>query len=134
MTKSAFLLALAAPLAACASPARTASPGSAWHEGPPPMTLVEGPSAPSPANDIPEARRLEWHEAHRPRVVYVPERHVVVERVVVRESEPVYVRSYEPCWDVPVALSFGFWGGRWGRHHRRGWGWGVSSHRGWGCW
>ena len=120
-------LLVVAPLAACASPASVPPPGT-YDDGPRGMTtLVESPRVAPPADDIPESKRREWIDAQRPKVVHVPQ--PVVERVVVREREPVrYVRTYDrrDDWYVPFWWSVGWWGGRHG-HGGRNWGVGLRD-------
>jgi hypothetical protein len=129
MTKPILLFALLCA-AGCASPRPVAAP-AAFDDGPPLVGLIETPGVAAPVTELPEARRREWIEAHRPKVEPVR-----VERVVVREVEPVrYVRTHDHCdWSLPFWWSVGWWGGhrRHGRHGH-GWSWGLGVGDRW-CW
>ena len=61
---------------------------------------------------------------------------VLVERIVIREREPVWYERpryvERDNWYLPLTFSLGWWGGHWGRRHHRGWGWGVGWHDRWG--
>lgn len=119
------------PLAACASRETVPAPGTGYAETGAMTQLLDGPRVAPPANDIPESQRVAWLESHRPKAEPVP-----VERVVVREREPIWYErpryAERDDWYLPLTLSFGWWGGRWGRHHGRGWGWGLGWHDRWG--
>ena len=128
--KIAIVLTVLALAAGCAAPVMVPAPGTGYYGDSAGMALIEGPSVPPPANDIPESQRRAWFDAQRPNVEPVQ-----VERVIVREREParrVYVRDYDRCndWYLPLSLSLGWWGS----HHRgHGWGWGLGWNNGW-CW
>jgi hypothetical protein len=133
------LLTLALGAAACSSP-DVAPPSQVFFPTKKPMSLIEGPSVPPPANDIPESQRVAWFDAHRPPKPPPPPH---VERVYV--SEPVYHAHDHHGWDdwyLPISLSLGYWSG-WGGHHGHddhhdhghdhggSWAWGVTYNSQW---
>ena len=104
MTHHAPLLLTAALAAAGCASVDVAQPSQRFFPTNAPMALVEGPSVPPPANDIPESNRVAWFAAHNPPP---PPR---VERVVVHETAPVhYAREHErnDDWVAPVSFVLG---------------------------
>jgi hypothetical protein len=119
-TKAATVLTLLT-LAACSS-TPSVPPGFHYASYPPPMKLIEGPSVPPPANDIPESERIAWLDSHRPRSEPT--------RIVVREHEPQrHDDGADWGWAIPLTLSLGYWSGH--GHDDHGWGWGVGWNSGW---
>ncbi len=125
MSNSNLVLALSlVALAGCASSTPAVPPGFHYAAYPPPMKLIEGPSAPPPANDISEADRIAWLDSHRPRSE--------PERIIIRESSPDRYEHYDDGgdwgWAIPLTLSLGY---RSGGGCGGGWGWGLGWNSGW---
>jgi hypothetical protein len=131
-----FPLLLAVVLAGCASPRSDGPPPPRLADLPPPATrLVPSPAVCPPANDIPEAKRIAWFEAHKPPPASVPA--LEREEIVVHEHEPACDPTWHETWCgwsyAPIGIGLSFAGGHWRRHH--GWGWSFGWHRGWDwCW
>lgn len=113
-------------LAACTSSSNEVPPGFSYAERPAPMKLIEGPSVPPPANDIPESDRLAWLDSYRPRSE--PERVIVRDRGAARH-ERHHDDDWNWLWALPLTFSLGYWSGH--GHDDHGWGWGVSWNNGW---